>query len=40
MLQPQTLLKVTEQMIEAAETGAARYQEGKENNHSYDFLRR
>ena len=38
MLQPQTLLKVTEQMIEAAETGAARYQEGKENNHSYDFF--
>lgn len=38
MLQPQTLLKVTEQMIEAAETGAARYQEGKENDHSYDFF--
>lgn len=38
MLQPQTLLKVTEQMIEAAETGAARYLEGKENNHSYDFF--
>ncbi|QJC96582.1 YppE [Bacillus mojavensis] len=37
MLQPQTLLKLTEQMIEAAEKGAARYQEGKENNHSYDF---
>jgi len=29
---------MTEQMIEVAEKGADRYQEGKNSNHSYDFF--
>lgn len=38
MLLLQTLLEMTEQMIEAAENGADRYQEGKESDLSYDFF--
>lgn len=38
MLLSQTLLEMTEQMIEAAENGADRYQEGKESDLSYDFF--
>ncbi|AUS14257.1 DUF1798 domain-containing protein [Bacillus subtilis] len=34
----QTLLEMTEKMIEVAEKGADRYQEGKSSNHSYDFF--
>ncbi|MGF7532855.1 YppE family protein [Bacillus mexicanus] len=37
-MQSQTLLEMTKQMIEAAEKGADRYQEGKDNDHSYDFF--
>ncbi|MEG7333016.1 DUF1798 family protein [Bacillus subtilis] len=37
-MQSQTLLEMTEQMIEAAENGADRYQEGKDKNLSYDFF--
>ncbi|MEG7381111.1 YppE family protein [Bacillus subtilis] len=37
-MQSQTLLEMTEQMIEAAENGAYRYQEGKDKNLSYDFF--
>ncbi|QIW80405.1 YppE family protein [Bacillus tequilensis] len=37
-MQSQTLLEMTEQMIEAAEKGADRYQEGKKSDHSYDFF--
>lgn len=38
MLQSQTLLEMTEQMIEAAEKGADRYQKGKDSDLSYDFF--
>ncbi|AWM17383.1 YppE family protein [Bacillus inaquosorum] len=37
-MQSQTLLEMTEQMIEAAEKGADRYQEGKDSDLSYDFF--
>ncbi|MBL3646769.1 YppE family protein [Bacillus vallismortis] len=37
-MQSQTLLEMTEQMIETAENGADRYQEGKDKNLSYDFF--
>ncbi|MCE0740080.1 YppE family protein [Bacillus inaquosorum] len=37
-MQSQILLEMTEQMIEAAEKGADRYQEGKDSDLSYDFF--
>ncbi|MCY7950419.1 YppE family protein [Bacillus inaquosorum] len=37
-MQSQTLLEMTKQMIEAAEKGADRYQEGKDSDLSYDFF--
>ncbi|MCY8811358.1 YppE family protein [Bacillus atrophaeus] len=38
MLHIQAFLEKTKQMIEAAEKGAVRYEDGKENDRSYDFF--
>lgn len=37
-MQTQSLLELTEQMIEAALEAESRYQEGKETGRSYDFF--